>query len=231
MYFRVNLKVKKPTLSCCFTWIVFIERNFTVAFLLIRKRWGDEGFEELGDGWYPFTDYVYYILLDPSNWGQGLSMRRICRVCPSVHPSVRPSNGPSIHLSFRVSGSFLRIDSLVFSETEHGVTGPYIVTCDSRIFWKNSPPGKNNQKWPKNRVFRFFKKIMSLVLSGICVKRKFLWFINNLHAWEKSGSQVLAKNCSRPMRFQYSLIINISLIDEYLTFGTEIDLNERNKTY
>ena len=90
---------------------------------------------------------------------------------------------------------------------------------------------KNGQKCPKNRVFRFFKKIMSLVLSGICVKRKFLWFINNLHAWEKSGSQVLAKNCSRPMRFQYSLIINISLIDEYLTFGTEIDLNERNKTY
>ena len=46
---RVNLKIKKPTLCCCFTWIVFIELNFTVAFLLIRKlgmmdlpvRWGD----------------------------------------------------------------------------------------------------------------------------------------------------------------------------------------------
>ena len=49
IYFRVNLKMKKPTLCCCFTWIVFIELNFTVAFLLIRKlgmmdlpvRWGD----------------------------------------------------------------------------------------------------------------------------------------------------------------------------------------------
>ena len=41
-----------------------------------------------------------------------------------------------------------------------------------------------------------FQKIMSLVLSGICVKRKFLWFINilrKLHAWEKSGSQVITK--------------------------------------
>ena len=36
---------------------------------------------------------------------------------------------------------------------------------------------KNGQKWPKNMVFGLFKKIMSLVLSGICVKRKFLWFI------------------------------------------------------
>ena len=40
MYFRVNLKIKKPTL-CCFTWIVFNELNFTVAFLLIGKTWGD----------------------------------------------------------------------------------------------------------------------------------------------------------------------------------------------
>ena len=75
---------------------------------------------------------------------------------------------------------------------------------------------KNFQKWPKSRVFGLFKKIMSLVLSGICVKRRFLWFINilqKLHAWEKSVSQVIAKNGSRPMRFQYSLIINISLID------------------
>ena len=41
MYFRVNLKIKKPTLAyCCFTWIAFIEfNNFTVAFLLIRKTW------------------------------------------------------------------------------------------------------------------------------------------------------------------------------------------------
>ena len=64
--------------------------------------------------------------------------------------------------------------------------------------------------------FEHFKKIPSLVLSGICVKSKFLWFINilrKLHAWEKSSSQVKDKNGSQPMRFQYSLIISISLID------------------
>ena len=43
-------------------------------------------------------------------------------------------------------------------------------------------------------VFGLFKKITSLVLSGICVKRKFLWFINilqKLHACEKSGSNFI----------------------------------------
>ena len=84
------------------------------------------------------------------------------------------------------------------------------------VFGKNphlTKMTKNSQKWPKNRVFGQFNKIMSLLLSGICVKRKFLWFINilrKLHPWEKSGSQITAKNCSRPVRFQYSLIIDNS---------------------
>ena len=46
MYFRVNLQMKKPTLCYCVTWIVFIEPNFTIASLLIRKTW-DGG----GGGW------------------------------------------------------------------------------------------------------------------------------------------------------------------------------------
>ena len=37
--------------------------------------------------------------------------------------------------------------------------------------------------------------------------------LQKLHAWEKPGSQVIAKNGSQPMRFQYSLIVSISLID------------------
>ena len=92
--------------------------------------------------------------------------------------------------------------------------------CDRAGFFGKNPHWakmtKNGQKWPKNMVFGLFKKIMSLVLSGICVKRKFLWFINilrKLHAWEKPGSQVIAKNGSLPLRFQYSLIVNISVID------------------
>ena len=75
---------------------------------------------------------------------------------------------------------------------------------------------KNGQKWHKNRVFGLLKKIKSLVLSGIHVKQKLLWSINillKLHAWEKSVSQVMAKDASWPVRFQYSLIANISLID------------------
>ena len=39
----------------------------------------------------------------------------------------------------------------------------------------------------------------------------------------------LAKNASRPMRFQYSVIVNIWLIDQYLTliFGMQINMNEK----
>ena len=50
MCFRVNLKMKKPTLCCCFSWIIFIELNLTVAFLLIRKTWDDGFAGEVGDG-------------------------------------------------------------------------------------------------------------------------------------------------------------------------------------
>ena len=48
MYYRVNLKMKKPKL-CCFKLIVFIELNFTVSFLLIRKTWDDRLASKVGD--------------------------------------------------------------------------------------------------------------------------------------------------------------------------------------
>ena len=50
MYFRVSLKMKKLTLCCCFTWIVIIEPNFTVAFLLIRKILDDRFAGKVGGG-------------------------------------------------------------------------------------------------------------------------------------------------------------------------------------
>ena len=66
--------------------------------------------------------------------------------------------------------------------------GPYIVVCDRARFFRKNPHRakmtKNGQKW-------------SLVFSGIRVKWKFLRLINilqKLHAWEKSGSQVIVKN-------------------------------------
>ena len=72
------------------------------------------------------------------------------------------------------------------------------------------------KKGQNTRFFLLFKKIKSLVLSGIGVKGKLLWTFNilgKLHAWETSRSQVMDKSGSWPMTFQYSLIVNISLID------------------
>ena len=50
MHFRVNLKMKKQKLYSWFTWTVFIELNFTVAFLLIRKIWDGQFVGKVG-GW------------------------------------------------------------------------------------------------------------------------------------------------------------------------------------
>ena len=134
------------------------------------------------------------------------------RVCPSFCPA------------FDLSVWFLGIGSLIFSETYHGVRGPYISGWNwSRFFKANcrrAKMTKNGPKWPQNMVFGLFKKMVSWVLSGIAVKREFLWFINirwRLNAWQKSCLQVIVENVSWPMRFQYSLINNISLIDHHLT--------------
>ena len=64
MYFRVNLKMNKPTLFCCFTRIVFIKLEFTVAFLLIRKTWDDRFAGKVG-GWGILRNGG-----DPSNDGE-----------------------------------------------------------------------------------------------------------------------------------------------------------------
>ena len=88
---------------------------------------------------------------------------------------------------------------------------------------------KNGQKWPKNNVFGLFKKIKSIVLPGIGIKWKFLWSLNilqRLHAWEKSGSQLMAKNASWLMRFQYFLIVNISSVDWYVFDFWNVDRHE-----
>ena len=58
MYFRVNLKMKKSTL-CCFAWIVFIELNFTVVFLLISKIRDYQFSSKVGDGVMKTWDYQF----------------------------------------------------------------------------------------------------------------------------------------------------------------------------
>ena len=42
--------MKKQKSYCWFTWIVFIELNFAVAFLLIRKIWDGQFVGKVG-GW------------------------------------------------------------------------------------------------------------------------------------------------------------------------------------
>ena len=41
--------MKKPICFRCFTWIVFIELNFTDPFLLIRKTWDDQLASKVGE--------------------------------------------------------------------------------------------------------------------------------------------------------------------------------------
>ena len=75
MHFRVNLEMKKPTLCFCFTWIVFIELNFTVALLLIRKTWDDRFVGKVGR---------WEILRNGENLsyrGDDFEMRRLILLC------------------------------------------------------------------------------------------------------------------------------------------------------
>ena len=59
-----------------------------------------------------------------------------------LEPRPRPEESykiASVHPSFRLSVNFLGIVSLVFSETEHDVRGPYIVVCDRAGFFGKNP--------------------------------------------------------------------------------------------
>ena len=67
--------MKKPTLCFCFTWIVFIELNFTVALLLIRKTWDDRFVGKVGR---------WEILRNGENLsyrGDDFEMRRLILLC------------------------------------------------------------------------------------------------------------------------------------------------------
>ena len=90
----------------------------------------------------------------------------------------------SVRPSFSLSVRFLRIGSLLSFEKYHGVRDQYMVEFVKAEFFEKNPHKtkmtKNCQKWPKHRDFGLFKKIMSFVLSRICVKGKFFCFINIL---------------------------------------------------
>ena len=78
MYFTVNLEMKKPTLCCCFAWIVFIELNFTVAFLFIRKTWDDRFVCKVGK-WEFLRNGGILVMGDDLEWcGVDTSLGTIC---------------------------------------------------------------------------------------------------------------------------------------------------------
>ena len=108
--------------------------------------------------------------------------------------------------------------------------------CDTAGFFGKIPHRiKSDEKWPKSMVFELCKKIMSLVLSGMCVKSKFIWFIKilqKLHAWEKSSSRVNDKNDSAneiSVFFHHQYFTN-RLISDF-DFWRVIGMNKRNKAH
>ena len=87
-------------------------------------------------------------LLDPRLWPEG------SYELGSVHRSFHPS----VLRSFRLSGSFLGIGSLVFFETQHRVRGPCDVVHDRAGFFEEKKicHGENG---PKIGFFEFIGKI------------------------------------------------------------------------
>ena len=84
-------------------------------------------------------------MLDPQTWPEG--SYELGSVCPSVFPS----------------GSFLGVGSLVFSETQHVVRGPFVVVvvCDrARFFEKNIFAQKMRKMGKKIGFFEFIGKFI-----------------------------------------------------------------------
>ena len=138
----------------------------------------------------------YLVLLDPRQELEG--SYKIGSVCPSILPSIL--------LSFRLSGSFLGIGPLVFSETQDGVRGSCLVVHDRAGFFKKSlftpRMGKMSQKQGflnllENLAINFFwiwsiKKFYNIccILTQIPYLGK-IWFLR------------YGPKCSRPIRLQY----------------------------
>ena len=158
----------------------------------------------------------------------------------SVLPSFRPSFRPSLCPSFRqFSGNwrisfFLKLCMVLRADMEMCVR--------VRFFLKNpllAKMTKNGRRWPKIGVKEFFRKIYSLVLSGNDVEWKYLWPFSILpksHIWENLVLKLWPKMLLANQHFQYSLIVNISLMDWHLIlffffFCMQIDMTERNMGY
>ena len=114
------------------------------------------------------------------------------RICPSILPSVHCSALWSFHPFILLSGRFLGIGSLVFSETQHDVRSPCGVLHDkARFFLKKVLPPKWG-KLTKNRVFWIGKSFLNLVY------KESLYYLLHCYTNPKPGFW----ECSRPVRVQ-----------------------------
>ena len=89
-------------------------------------------------------------------------------------------------LSVLPSESFLRIGSLVFCETHHVFRGLCRVVGERFVFFEKIFLPQKWEKWAKNRLFKIYWKIQSLIFSEF--ERRFILFdafLHKLHIWEK----------------------------------------------
>ena len=81
-----------------------------------------------------------------------------------------------VHPSFNICICFLKVGSLIFSETWHGVTSLYLVICErAGFFWENPhwpKVTKSGQKWSKHRVFGLFKENQVIIFVSNWCKTK-----------------------------------------------------------
>ena len=102
-----------------------------------------------------FLPSIFFNLFkSPSFWAPGRAGRVLWnRVCLSFSPS------------FRLSGQFLGIVSLIFSKFWHGARIPCEVVHDSAGFLGKFFLPQKLGKWAKSRVFSIYWKIWSLILA------------------------------------------------------------------
>ena len=127
-----------------------------------------------------------FFFLDPRPWPEGSYN------IGSVRPSVR-----------KFSQNWL----MSVFETQHGVRGPYLVMCDSRILWSEMAQKHGLWTFQDNHVFSFVWNLCKMRV--LTVHQHFAKTACLGKIWFSSYSQ----NGSQPMRFKYSLIVNISLME------------------
>lgn len=159
---------------------------------------------------------LLYILLKHGVWSKGSYEKE-------SYLSILPSVSPIIHLSFHlfvyvfqefVPQFFLELSIMLGVHIQLHVREPE----SFKNYPRQARMTKNDQKFPKNRLLNFSRKssrqfCLELVQNGLfygyfyhfvktaCLRK--IWFTS--HVKKK-------KKIPQPKRFQYSLVVNISLI-------------------